>query len=87
MKGNLPKGVVSNEGKFTVGYSVVPLLRDHPKGLVKGGLSKEVVSDEGEINMGHIHICDQQNLSYKRGGLSKKVLLYTVHTNSCIYVL
>ena len=41
---------------------------------MKGGLSKEVVSDEEEINMGYIHICDQQSRSYKRGGLSLRVL-------------
>ena len=37
---------------------------------------KEVVPDNGEINIGQIHICDQQSLSYKRGGLSKGVLLH-----------
>ena len=36
-----------------------------------GALSKEVISDEGELCIGHIHICDQQNRSYKRGGPSQ----------------
>ena len=43
---------------------------------MKGGLPKEVVSDEGKINMGHMHICDQQSWSYKRGGLSTGVTQY-----------
>ena len=38
---------------------------------MKGSSLKEVVSDEGELSMGHIHICDQQSRSCKRGGLSR----------------
>ena len=40
---------------------------------MKSGLSKEMFSDEGKLiwDIRTYYICDQQNRSYKRGGLSR----------------